>query len=135
MAAVDAVVFYANHAIHAADLFYGYAAAALLALVIGKEAPEPYRSVAWQAAAAGSFAFGWWRKLFDLRLQGYLLLILGLTAVAVEVESNTLAIGGALAGELRAGRLRGAQRGRPLPAARAIAPCSTPLRWRPRSAP
>ena len=46
-------------------------AAAAVALVIGGKSPEPYRSVAWQAAAAGAFAFGWWRRLFDFRLQGY----------------------------------------------------------------
>jgi uncharacterized membrane protein len=97
VAAVDAAMFYANYAIEGADLFFSYAAAALLALVIGNEAPERYRSLEWLAAAAGSFAVGWGRRLFDLRLQGYLLLILGLTAVTVEVESNTLAIGGALA--------------------------------------
>ena len=97
VAAVAAVVFYANYAIRAADLFFGYVAAALLALVIGNEAPEHYRSLEWLALAAGSFAVGWWRKLFDLRLQAYLLIILGLTGVTLEVESNTLALWGALA--------------------------------------
>jgi uncharacterized membrane protein len=96
VAAVDAVVFYANYAIQAADLFFGYVAAALLALVVGNEAPAHYRSLEWLALAAGSFAVGWWQKLFDLRLQAYLLVLLGLTAVGLEVESNTLAIGGAL---------------------------------------
>ncbi|MDR3700691.1 MAG: DUF2339 domain-containing protein [Candidatus Sulfopaludibacter sp.] len=97
VAAVDAVVFYANYALQAADLFFGYVAAALLALVIGNEAPDRYRSLEWLALAAGSFAVGWWRKLFDLRLQGYLLFLLGLTAVTLEVESNTLSVWGALA--------------------------------------
>jgi len=97
IAAVDAVVFYANRFIAAADVFYGYAAAAMLALVIGKEAPERYRSVEWLGLAAGTFTFGWWRRLFDFRLQGYLVGILGLTAVWAEFQTNQPALWGALA--------------------------------------
>jgi hypothetical protein len=92
VASLDAVVFYANRALYGADQFYGYAAASALALVIRREAPEPYRSVAWQAAAAGAFAFGWWRRLFDFRLQGYLLLALGLAGTAVEMHEVPLAV-------------------------------------------
>ena len=84
VASLDAAVFYANRALYAADYFYGYAAAGMLALVIGAKTREPYRSVAWQAAAAGTFALGWSRRLFDFRLQGYLLLALGLAGAAVE---------------------------------------------------
>jgi hypothetical protein len=92
VASLDAVVFYANRALFAADQFYGYAGAAALALVIGKKTEEPYRSVAWQAAAAGAFAFGWWRRLFDFRLQGYLLLAVGLVGTAVETRELPLAV-------------------------------------------
>jgi hypothetical protein len=92
VASLDAVVFYANRALYAADRFYGYAGAAALALVIGKKTEEPYRSVAWQAAAAGAFAFGWWRRLFDFRLQGYLLLALGLVGTALETREFPLAV-------------------------------------------
>jgi hypothetical protein len=92
VASLDAVVFYANRALYAADQFYGYAAAGMLALVIGKKTEEPYRSVLWQAAAAGAFAFGWWRPLFDFRLQGYLLLAVGLAGTAVEMREAPLAV-------------------------------------------
>jgi hypothetical protein len=92
VASLDAVVFYANRALYAADYFYGYAGAAALALVIGKKIQEPYRSVAWQAAAAGAFVFGWWRRLFDFRLQGYLLLAVGLAATAAETRELPLAV-------------------------------------------
>jgi hypothetical protein len=92
VASLDAVVFYANRWLCAADRFYGYAGAAALALVIGRKAGEPYRSVAWQAAAAGAFAFGWWRRLFDFRVQGYLLLALGLAATAVQILDTPRAL-------------------------------------------
>ena len=92
VASLDAIVFYANRALYAADSFYGYAGAAALALVIGKETHEPYRSVAWQVAAAGAFMFGWWRRLFDFRLQGYLLLAVGLAGTAVETRDLPLAV-------------------------------------------
>jgi len=92
VASLDAVVFYANRALYTADQFYGYAAAAMLALVIGKKAQEPYRSLAWQAAAVGAFAFGWWRRLFDFRLQGYLLLAVGLAGTAAETRELPLAV-------------------------------------------
>jgi hypothetical protein len=92
VASLDAVVFYANRALCAADYFYGYAAAGMLALVIGKKAQEPYRSIVWQAAAAGAFALGWWRRLFDFRLQGYLLLAVGLAGTAAETRELPLAV-------------------------------------------
>jgi hypothetical protein len=92
VASLDAVVFYVNRALYAADQFYGYAAAGMLALVIGKKTEEPYRSVLWQAAAAGAFAFGWWRRLFDFRLQGYLLLAVGLAGTAAEMRDLPLAV-------------------------------------------
>ena len=92
VASLDAVVFYVNRALYAADQFYGYAGAAALALVIGKQTQEPYRSVVWQAAAAGAFAFGWWRRLFDFRLQGYLLLAVGLAGTALETRELPLAV-------------------------------------------
>src|SRR5579862_1168708 len=92
VASIDAVIFYLNRALCAADVFYGYAAAGLSALVIGKETHEPYRSVAWQAAAAAAFALGWWRRLIDFRLQGYLLLALGLAAAGFETRELPLSV-------------------------------------------
>jgi hypothetical protein len=90
VASLDAVVFYANRAICAADVFYGYAGAAMVALVIGNKTQEPYRSVIWQAAAAVAFVIGWRRRLFDFRLQGYLLLALGLAGTAIELRGLPL---------------------------------------------
>jgi hypothetical protein len=94
VASLDAVVFYANRALYAADYFYGYAAAAALALITAKKTEEPYRSVAWQTAAVGAFAFGWWRRLFDFRLQGYGLLALGLAGTAIGARELPLAVAG-----------------------------------------
>jgi hypothetical protein len=81
VAALDAVVFYANRFLCPADLFYGYAGAAALALAAGFKAPGQYRGCWWLAPAAVAFAFGWWRRLADIRLQGYLLWALGLIGV------------------------------------------------------
>ncbi|HTQ55738.1 MAG TPA: DUF2339 domain-containing protein [Bryobacteraceae bacterium] len=92
VASVDVVLFFANRALCAVDTFYGYAGAAMAALIIGKESHEPYRSVLWQAAAAAAFAFGWWRRQFDFRLQGYLLLALGLTGAALETRVLPLSV-------------------------------------------
>ncbi|HWC98614.1 MAG TPA: DUF2339 domain-containing protein [Candidatus Sulfopaludibacter sp.] len=96
IATVNALVFYANRFLVAADLLYGYAAAGLLALVIGYEAPARYRTLEWLGLAAGLFSFGWWRRLFDFRMQGYLMGILGLGVTAWEVETNQPPIWGAL---------------------------------------
>lgn len=95
VASVDAVVFYANRALFAADSFFGFAAAGMLALVVGNEVPEPYRSVGWLLLAAGAFAVGWWRRLFDFRLQGYLLGFLGVTAAVLEVYKLPLGVAAA----------------------------------------
>jgi hypothetical protein len=92
VASLDANVLYINRALYAADSFYGYAGAAAVALVIGRETHAPYRSAAWQIAAGGAFVFGWWRRLFDFRLQGYLLLAVGLAGTAVETRDLPLAV-------------------------------------------
>lgn len=96
VASLDAVVFYANRALYAADTFYGYAGAAMVALAIGRRMPEPSRSVAWEVAAMGAFAFGWWRRLADFRLQGYLLLAVGLAGTALEMRELPLAVAAGL---------------------------------------
>jgi uncharacterized membrane protein len=97
MATLDALVFYANRFIFAADVFFGYTGAGLLALVIGYEAPDRYRSLEWLGLAAAAFSFGWWKRLLDFRMQGYLVGTLGLTAVAWEMQTNQPALWGALA--------------------------------------
>ena len=92
VASLDAVVFYANRALCAADQFYGFAAAGMVALVTARKMDEPWRSVAWQAEAAAAFAFGWWRRLFDFRLQGYLLLLMGLAGTAAVLDKTPLGV-------------------------------------------
>ena len=82
-AAVNAVVFYLNRALRPADVGYGYAAAAMLALVAGYETPERYRGAAWFALAAAPFFVGWWRRLLDFRIQAYLLAGLGVFGTAL----------------------------------------------------
>jgi hypothetical protein len=82
-AAVNAVVFYLNRALRTADVGYGYAAAAMLALVAGYETPERYRGAAWFTLAAAPFFVGWWRRLLDFRIQAYLLAGLGVFGTAL----------------------------------------------------
>ena len=95
-ASVEAAVLYANRALEAADFFFGFVAAGLVALVIGFEAPEKQRSLEWLALAAGSATLGWWRRLGDFRLHGYLVGIGALTVVAAEAETNQPALWAAL---------------------------------------
>ena len=95
VASLDAVVFYANRFLCAADLFYGYAGAAAVALVVGFKAPGPYRGLCWLLTALVPFAFGWWRRLADIRLQGYLLWGLGL--IGVEFGLGKLPLSAAVA--------------------------------------
>jgi hypothetical protein len=82
-AAVNAVVFYLNRALRTADVGYGYAAAAMLALVAGYETPERYRGATWFTLAAAPFFVGWWRRLLDFRIQAYLLAGLGVLGTAL----------------------------------------------------
>lgn len=83
LAALDAAVFYANRALCAADVYFGYAGAAMLALIVGYKTAQPLWGRCWLALGVGAFAIGWWRRLFDFRAQGYLLAILGAAATAL----------------------------------------------------
>jgi hypothetical protein len=83
VAASSALLFYVNRALRSAGTFYGYAGSAVLALVIGFEMPERYVGLGWFLLAALLFAFGWWRRLGDFRVQGYLAGTLGLGAIAI----------------------------------------------------
>ncbi len=83
VAASSALLFYINRALRSADKLYGYAGSAVLALVIGFEMPERYVGLSWFLLAALVFAFGWWRRLSDFRVQGYLAGALGLGAIAI----------------------------------------------------
>jgi hypothetical protein len=96
IAALDAVAFYANRALRRADIFYGFAAAGMVALVAGFETPEPYRATAWLLLALAPFALGWWRRLGDFRLQGYLLVILGLIGAALDPGRLALSVAAAV---------------------------------------
>jgi hypothetical protein len=96
VASLDAAVFYANRALFAADSFYGFLAAGMLALVVGNEVPEPYRSAGWLLLASGTFAVGWWRRLFDFRWQGYLLGMLGVTVAVLQVYEPPLGVAAAV---------------------------------------
>jgi hypothetical protein len=96
IAALNAVAFYGNRALRSADIFYGFAAAGMVALVAGFETPEPYRAMIWLLLALAPFALGWWRRLADFRLQGYLLMVLGLTGAAMDLSRLSLAIAAAV---------------------------------------
>ena len=98
VAALDAVVFYANRALRPADIFYGYAAAAMAALVAGYEGWRD-RGLVWFAMASGPFLVGWLRRLRDFRYQAYGLAALGLGGMAVSGHEPavSLSIAGVLA--------------------------------------
>ncbi len=92
VAALSALVFYGNRALRAADLLYGYAAAAMLALVAGYEVPHALLGRAWFALAGATFLFGWWRRQADFRDQGYCLGALGVIATALYAPHPPLAL-------------------------------------------
>ncbi|MGO9257334.1 MAG: DUF2339 domain-containing protein [Bryobacteraceae bacterium] len=98
VAALTAVVFYANRTLRAADVFYGYAGAFMVALVAGFEA-QADRGLAWSVLAAGPFLVGWLRRLPDFRYQAYGLATLGLLGMvgAWDDPPVSLAIAAALA--------------------------------------
>jgi hypothetical protein len=84
VALLTAVIFYVNRALRRPGLEYSYPAAALLALVIGFEAPVAFTGIAWLGLAIALFEFGFWTRLLEFRLQAYGLAALGwLTLVAV----------------------------------------------------
>src|SRR6185369_12729834 len=92
IAALNAVVFYANRALCTADLCYSYAGAAMMALVAGYEVPEPYLGRAWFLLAAATFTCGWWRRLADFRFQAYGLAALGAIGTALYSAHPPLAL-------------------------------------------
>jgi len=99
VAALNVAVFYANRWLRSADTFYGYAAAAIMALIAGFEAPHGDRGLAWMLLAAGPFLVGWRWRLLDFRLQAYGLAAIGPIGMAVGWPEPPLsmAIGAALA--------------------------------------
>jgi hypothetical protein len=93
LAALNAVAFYANRALRSADTFYGYAGAAMLALIAGFRAPHNDRGLAWLVLAVPPFAIGWRARLADFRLQSYGLGTLGLLGMAVFWPEPNLSLG------------------------------------------
>jgi uncharacterized membrane protein len=83
VAALNVAAFYLNRALQVSEVWYGYAAAGMAALVSGVEASDPWRGPVWSLIALGPFAVGWWRRLLDFRLQGYALVLLGAAAAAI----------------------------------------------------
>ena len=71
VAALNVAAFYLNRALQVSEVWYGYAAAGMAALISGVEASDPWRGPVWSLMALGPFALGWWRRLLDFRLQGY----------------------------------------------------------------
>jgi hypothetical protein len=99
VAAISAAVFYANRALYEADWFWGFAGSGMLALIAGYEIDEPFWGEAWLGLGTAAFALGWWRRLFDFRMQGYLLAALGAVATALYQPHTAAALAaGAAAG-------------------------------------
>jgi uncharacterized membrane protein len=93
VASVDVVLFYANRALCATDVWFGYAAAFVGAVIIGKQADERDRGLVWMLAGAAAFLLGWWRRLLDFRIQGYALAILGAIGIAIVAPQPVLPLG------------------------------------------
>jgi len=92
VAALNVAFFYLNRALQVSEVWYGYAAAALAALATGFEAQDPWRGRVWCLMASGPFAFGWWRRLFDFRVQGYGLALAGVVAIAIYTPYPALSL-------------------------------------------
>jgi len=91
-AGLAALLFYIDRGLRKAGRSYGYAASALLALVMGYELSLSHLGVAWLGFAILLFLFGWQFRLPDFRMQGYLAGAFGLGAVALhqaEVSAGT----------------------------------------------
>src|ERR1035437_6546105 len=99
VAALNVAVFYLNRALQTSEVWYGYAAAGMAALISGFETSEPWRGVVWSLMALGPFALGWWRRLLDFRVQGYALAAIGAAATAIYLPypALSLAVGAAVA--------------------------------------
>jgi uncharacterized membrane protein len=82
-AALAAVLLYLNRGLRKASLSYGYAASALIALMVGFEIPLRNMGIAWLGFGVLLFVFGWRFRLFDFRIQGYLAAALALGGIAL----------------------------------------------------
>ncbi len=97
VAAFNVAIFYLNRALEVSEVWYGYAAAALAALITGFEADGPWRGRAWCLISIGPFALGWWRRLFDFRAQGYALALAGVIATSLYTPYPALSLAAAAA--------------------------------------
>src|SRR5262249_51825241 len=83
VAIASAVLFYLNRAVTKEEIWYGYAGAAMVALLAGFHAPHGDRGLAWMLLAIVPFLIGWRARLADFRIQGYALAALGLGGMAI----------------------------------------------------
>ncbi|MGO9009977.1 MAG: DUF2339 domain-containing protein [Bryobacteraceae bacterium] len=93
-ALLAALVFYVNRGLRKPGRSYGFAASALVALAIGFEISLRHLGITWLGFGALLFLFGWWFRLFDFRMQGYLAGVIALGAVwlhQIEVSAGTAA--------------------------------------------
>lgn len=93
-AALAALLFHINRGLRKSGKSYGFAASALIALVIGFEISLRHLGITWLGLGALLFMFGWRFRLFDFRMQGYLTGALALGAVwlhQIEVSAGTVA--------------------------------------------
>jgi hypothetical protein len=93
-AALAALLFYINRGLRKSGRSYGFAASALVSLVIGFEISLRHLGITWLGLGALLFLFGWRFRLFDFRMQGYLAGALALGAVwlhQIEVSAGTSA--------------------------------------------
>ena len=99
VAALNVAVFYLNRALQTSEVWYGYAAAAMAALISGCEAGDPWRGSVWSLMALGPFSLGWWRRLRDFRVQGYAMASIGAIATAIYLPYPwlSLTVGAAVA--------------------------------------
>jgi hypothetical protein len=81
-AALATLLFYVNRGLRKHGLAYGYAASALLALILGYEVPLQRVGISWMALASILFMLGWRWRLFDFRVQGYLGAVLAVGGIA-----------------------------------------------------
>ncbi len=75
--AILALIFYVNRYLAKEALYFGYAASAMVAILIGGEIPWRFASIGWLAFGAVLFEFGVTRGLADIRFQSYALTLLG----------------------------------------------------------
>src|ERR1035441_5281000 len=92
VAALNVVFFYLNRALQASEVWYGYAAAAMAAVISGCEAGDPWRGRVWSLMALGPFSLGWWRRVRDFRVQGYALACIGAIATPTYLPYPALSL-------------------------------------------